>query len=44
MQVIQFPPGNMGYIIQIIQISNLPALKDLDRQVGLYHTDDLSDV
>ena len=31
-------------IIQIIQIRNLPALKDLDNDVGIYHTDDLAEV
>ena len=47
MQVLRLSPGNMGYIIQIIQIiqiRNLSALKYLDHQVGIDHTDHLSDV
>ena len=37
MQVIQLPPGDMSYIIQI---RNISALKDADHKVGI---DDLSD-
>ena len=44
MQLIRLPPEDMSYIIQIIQIiqiRDLPVLKDLDHQVGI---DDLSEV
>ena len=39
MQVIRLLPGNMSQIIQIIQIGNRSALKDLDHEVGIDHTD-----
>ena len=47
MQTIRLPTGNMSeiiQIIQIIQIRNLSALKDLDLEVGIDHTDHLSEV
>ena len=41
MQITRLPPCNTSYIIQITQISNLSAPKDLDNEVGI---GDLSDV
>ena len=41
MQIIRLPPGDMS---QNIQINNLSALKCIDRELGIDHTDDLSDV
>ena len=44
MQIVRLPPGNMSYIIQIIQIVQiryLSILKGLDHELGM---DDLSEV
>ena len=40
-QIIRLPPGNMSYIIGI---RNLSTLKNLDRELGIDHTDHLTDV
>ena len=37
MQKIRLPRGNMSYIIQVIHIMKLSALKDLDHKVGIDH-------
>ena len=41
MQIIQLPPGNMSYIIEVIHLS---PLKDLDRELGIDHTGHMPEV
>ena len=36
-QIMRLPPGNMSWILQIIQIANISASKDLDHEVGDDH-------